>query len=75
MKKRTGRKGCRKRIMMALSAFMLALSIPITALAGGEFAGDITITGTVEGYEYKVYEVLECISAGGGDSVFMATEN
>lgn len=72
MKKRAGRKGCLKRIMMTLSAFILALSIPITALADGNFAGNITITKAVKGYEYKVYEVLECIGVGGEDSIYMS---
>lgn len=74
MKKRTGR-SCLKRAAMALSGIMLALSIPMTVMADGEFSGDITITGTVEGYEYKAYEVLDCIAAGGEDSIFMATES
>lgn len=75
MKKKTGRKGYLKRLMMALSAFILSLFISIPALADGEFAGDIIITNAMVGYEYKVYEVLECIGAGGNDSLFMATES
>lgn len=75
MKKNTGRKGYLKRIMMTLSAFILILTIPITVLADGNFAGNITITKAVEGYEYKVYEVLECVGAGGEDSLFMSKGN
>lgn len=75
MTKNTGRRGYLKKLMMALSAFILSLFIPITVLADGEFAGDIIITRAVKGYEYKVYEVLECIGAGGHDSIFMATES
>lgn len=72
MKKSTG---YLNRIMMALSAFILALSIPITVLADGDFYGSITITGTVKEYEYKAYEVLECIGVGGEDSVYMSKGN
>lgn len=75
MKKNTGKKGNLKKIMITLSAFILTLTIPIIALADGNFAGNITITKAVEGYEYKVYEVLECIGAGGEDSLFMSKEN
>lgn len=75
MTKNMGRKGYLKRLTMALSAVILSLFIPITALADGEFAGDIIISNALAGYEYRVYEVLECIGAGGDDSVFMATES
>lgn len=75
MSKNMGRKGYLKRLTMALSAVILSLFIPITALADGEFAGDIIISNALAGYEYRVYEVLECIGAGGDDSVFMATES
>lgn len=70
-----GRKGYLKRLTMALSAVILSLFIPITVLADGEFAGDIIISNALAGYEYRVYEVLECIGAGGDDSVFMATKS
>lgn len=75
MTKNMGRKGYLKRLTMTLSAVILSLFIPITALADGEFAGDIIISNALAGYEYRVYEVLECIGAGGDDSVFMATES
>ncbi len=69
-----GRRGF-KRFIIALAAMLLTASMSITALADGNFAGDIIITETVEGYEYKIYEVLDCIAAGGDDSVFMAAES
>lgn len=75
MTKNMGRKGYLKRLTMTLSAVILSLFIPITALADGEFAGDIIISNALAGYEYRVYEVLECIGAGGDDSVFMAMES
>lgn len=72
MTKNMGRKGYLKRLTMALSAVILSLFIPITALADGEFAGDIIISNALAGYEYRVYEVLECIGAGGEDSIYMS---
>ena len=53
---------------------LLAASLSHTALADGDFSGDITVKNVVAGYEYKVYEVLDCIAAGGETSVYMATE-
>ena len=51
---------------------LLTASMSITALADGIFAGDITITDVAAGYEYKVYEVLDNIAAGGEASIFIA---
>ena len=72
--KKTGIRRGFKSFTAALAAFLLAASLPVTALADGEFSGNIIIRNVVPGYEYKVYEVLDCIAAGGESSVFMATD-
>lgn len=73
--KKSGNKSGLRGFMSTLAAMLLTAAMSITALADGVFAGDITITNVLAGYEYKVFEVLDCIAAGGNDSVFMATEN
>lgn len=73
MKNTRNRKGF-KGFAAALAAVLLAASLSHTALADGDFSGDITVKNVVAGYEYKVYEVLDCIAAGGETSVYMATE-
>lgn len=72
--KNTGNRKGFKGIAAALAAMLLAASLSHTALADGDFSGDITVKNVVAGYEYKVYEVLDCIAAGGETSVYMATE-
>ena len=72
--KNTGNRKGFKGIAAALAAVLLAASLSHTALADGDFSGDITVKNVVAGYEYKVYEVLDCIAAGGETSVYMATE-
>lgn len=72
--KNTGNRKGFKGFAAALAAVLLAASLSHTALADGDFSGDITVKNVVAGYEYKVYEVLECIAAGGETSVYMATE-
>ena len=64
MKNKNNRKGF-GNIISILAAMLLTASMSITALADGIFAGDITITDVAAGYEYKVYEVLDNIAAGG----------
>lgn len=73
--KKTGNRRRFRSIIPTLAAMLLAASMSITVLADGEFAGDITVTNVAAGYEYKVYEVLDCIAAGGEDSIFMAAES
>lgn len=72
--KNTGNRKGFKGFAAALAAVLLAASLSHTALADGDFSGDITVKNVVAGYEYKVYEVLDCIAAGGETSVYMATE-
>lgn len=72
--KNTGNRKGFKGFAAALAAMLLAASLSHTALADGDFSGDITVKNVVAGYEYKVYEVLDCIAAGGETSVYMATE-
>ena len=72
--KNTGNRKGFKGFAAALAAVLLAASLSHTALADGDFSGDITVKNVVAGYEYKVYEVLGCIAAGGETSVYMATE-
>ena len=72
--KNTGNRKGFKGFAAALAAMLLAASLSPTALADGDFSGDITVKNVVAGYEYKVYEVLDCIAAGGETSVYMATE-
>lgn len=72
--KNTGNRKGFKGFAAALAAMLLAASLSSTALADGDFSGDITVKNVVAGYEYKVYEVLDCIAAGGETSVYMATE-
>ena len=74
MKNTNNRKGF-GNIISILAAMLLTASMSITALADGIFAGDITITDVAAGYEYKVYEVLDNIAAGGEASIFMATDS
>lgn len=74
MKKTGNRRGFRGFILL-LAAMILATSLPIIALADGTFEGDITVTNVAAGYEYKVYEILDTVGAGGEDSIFMATES
>ena len=72
--KNTGNRKGFKGFAAALAAVLLAASLSHTALADGDFSGDITVKNVVAGYEYNVYEVLDCIAAGGETSVYMATE-
>ena len=72
--KNTGNRKGFKGFAAALAAMLLAASLSHTALADGDFSGDITVKNVVAGYEYKVYEVLDCIAAGGETSIYMATE-
>ena len=72
--KNTGNRKGFKGFAAALAAVLLAASLSHTALADGDCSGDITVKNVVAGYEYKVYEVLDCIAAGGETSVYMATE-
>ena len=72
--KNTGNRKGFKGFAASLAAMLLAASLSPTALADGDFSGDITVKNVVAGYEYKVYEVLGCIAAGGETSVYMATE-
>ena len=72
--KNTGNRKGFKGFAAALAAVLLAASLSHTALADGDFSGDITVKNVVAGYEYKVYEVLDCIAAGGETSIYMATE-
>lgn len=72
--KNTGNRKGFKGFAAALAAMLLAASLSSTALADGDFSGDITVKNVVAGYEYKVYEVLDCIAAGGETSVYMAAE-
>ena len=72
--KNTGNRKGFKGFAAALAAMLLAASLSHTAMADGDFSGDITVKNVVAGYEYKVYEVLDCIAAGGETSVDMATE-
>lgn len=74
MKNTSNRKGFRSFISI-LAAMLLVSSLSITALADGTFAGDITITDVAAGYEYKVYEILDNIAAGGEASIFVATDS
>ena len=74
MKNTNNRKGF-GNIISILAAMLLTASMSITALADGIFAGDITITDVAAVYEYKVYEVLDNIAAGGEASIFMATDS
>ena len=74
MKNTSNRKGFRN-IISILAAMLLTSSLSITARADGAFAGDITVTNVVEGHEYKVYEVLDNIAAGGEASIFAATDS
>lgn len=72
--KNTGNRKGFKGFAAALTAMLLAASLSLTALADGDFSGNITVKNVVAGYDYKVYEVLDCIAAGGETSVYMATE-
>ena len=72
--KNTGNRKGFKGFAAALAAVLLAASLSHTALADGDFSGDITVKNVVAGYEYKVYELRDCIAAGGETSVYMATE-
>ena len=52
--KNTGNRKGFKGFAAALAAVLLAASLSHTALADGDFSGDITVKNVVAGYEYKV---------------------
>ena len=74
-KKNTGSRRGFKSFAAALAAVLLAASLSVTALADGELTGNIIIKNASAEYEYKVYELLICISLyESGGPVYLAAE-